>query len=93
MKIKRFNQLNENISDIFNYNPTYLDKVISHITEIIRETNKISEKDFKRYDDIIKSTKLSINSNQDITDMISEHEILKYRYQYSAEKIYYKFFK
>jgi len=93
MKIKRFNQLNENTSDIFNYNPTYLDKVISYITEIIRETNRISEKDFKRYDDIIQSTKLAINNNKEINNIILDHEKMDYRCNYSAEIIYDRFFK
>lgn len=94
MKIKKFDELNESSSDILNYKtPTYLDRVISHVTEIIRETNKISEKDFKRYDDIIKSTKLTINNNKEISQLVSIHENLKYRYKYSAEIIYHNYFR
>lgn len=46
MKIKKFNELNESYFK-FNYKPSYLDGVISNIIEIIREENKVSEKDSK----------------------------------------------
>lgn len=93
MKIKKFNELNESIDSIFNYKPSYLKNVISNIIEIVREENRVSEKDFKRYDDIIESTKLSVHNNQDILKNIEEHEKLGYRKKYSAEIIYDKFFK
>jgi len=93
MKIKRFNELNESLNSIFNYKPSYLKDVISNIIEIVREENKISEKDFKKYDDIIESTKLSVHNNQDILKDIEEHEKLGYRKKYSAEIIYHNYFR
>jgi phosphopantothenoylcysteine synthetase/decarboxylase len=62
------------------------DSVISHIIEIIRSENNVSEKSFSEYDKIIKSVKDNFNN-----DMLEKSKILYNqgkRIEYISEILY-----
>lgn len=96
MKIKRVNEfkLNEEISyeQLGMTAPTYSDNVRSHIHYILSNERGISEKDFRRSDELTSEIK-EIVKNDDIIDIISEFEQNGKRKEYCAETIYDNFIK
>ncbi len=87
MKIKRFNQINENISNIFK--PlTYKELVSRSLLDIIMREKGISEKDFNRVDNLIKNIKDYFNNNDKIDNIIKNFEEKESRTEYCAEFIY-----
>lgn len=90
MKIKKLNEfnLNENISDIFKIEYTYEKKVISSLTDIVRESRRISEKDFKNYDIVIDEIKRLVQNDEGIKKLIKQFENENKRVDFCAETIY-----
>jgi hypothetical protein len=84
--IKKFHQLNENISDIFNIEYSYKDKVRNSLYNIIENEHKISEKDFKRIDNMMKIIKDLFEKNEFIKTTVEEFK--NKRSEYAAEYIY-----
>lgn len=90
MKIKKLNEfnLNENISDIFKIEYTYEKMVISSLTDIVRESRRISEKDFKNCDIVIDEVKRLVQNDEDIKKLIKQFENENKRVDFCAETIY-----
>lgn len=90
MIIKKLNEfnLNENISDIFKIEYTYEKKVISSLTDIVRESRRISEKDFKNYDIVIDEIKRLVQNDEGIKKLIKQFENENKRVDFCAETIY-----
>lgn len=87
MKIKRFDQLNEDISSIFKPY-TYKELVSRSLLDIIMREKEISEKDFSRIDNLIKNINDYFNNNDKIDTIIKEFEEKQSRSEYCAEFIY-----
>lgn len=90
MKIKKLNEfnLNENILDIFKIEYTYEKMVISSLTDIVRESRRISEKDFKNYDIVIDEVKKLVQNDENIKKLIKQFENENKRVDFCAETIY-----
>lgn len=90
MIIKKLNEfnVNESISDIFKIEYTYEKKVISSLTDIVRESRRISEKDFKNYDIVIDEIKRLVQNDEGIKKLIKQFENENKRVDFCAETIY-----
>lgn len=71
---------------------TYIDHVFDHIIYIIETVNSISEKDYSTYDKIKTYMTKFFDKNPTIVSEIKEHEDDGWRYQYTSEYIYHKYF-
>lgn len=90
MIIKKLNEfnVNESISDIFKIEYTYEKKVVSSLTDIVRESRRISEKDFKNYDIVIDEVKRLVQNDEGIKKLIKQFENENKRVDFCAETIY-----
>lgn len=86
--MKKYNQfINESIGDIFNRKYTYSDRVKDDLIGILMEVQRISEKDFKKIDNIVELVKNYISEN-DIKNIILDCEQNNKRSRLCAELIY-----
>jgi hypothetical protein len=89
MKVKKFDELNENFSELFKKR-TYTDEVRSSLHNILESINGISEKAWRNQDKIIDFTKNYIIKEK-IKEIVTEFEKNNERDEYCAEYIYSKF--
>lgn len=86
--MKKYNQfINESINDIFNKKYTYTDRVKDDLIGILMEVQRISEKDFKKIDNIVELVKNYLSEN-DIKNIILDCEQNNKRPRLCAELIY-----
>lgn len=79
------------LNNVFNKQYTYAELVLDHLIDILCQVNGISEKDFKKIDDTVNYAKSLMDNNEEIDDIMKEFENDKKRYQYCAERLFYKF--
>lgn len=86
--MKKYNQfINESINDIFNIKYTYTDRVKDDLIGILMDIERISEKDFKKIDNIVELVKNYLSENE-VKSIISECEQNNKRSRLCAELIY-----
>jgi hypothetical protein len=89
MIVKNFSIfINENIASIFNYTRTYTDDVSSSLIDVIMRANSISEKDFKRVNNVMSNVKDLLQNNKEVKDIIAEYDADDKRAEFCAEYIY-----
>lgn len=101
MKIYSFEELNEryktpknlNFEYLLKLEYTYVDNVFDNIFNIICEENNISEKNFKKIDNVRNYLESYFDNNQEILLEIDKLKNKDYRYNYIAEILYDKYFK
>lgn len=97
MKVFKYdNFLNERFltyEDLGLKSPTYSDKVISNVIDIICDENGISEKNFSKLDKVRETVEKVFISNPEIQQKVDECNKNKNRIRYCAEYIYEWFIK
>lgn len=98
MKVQKMNEyhkeeetyrIDEGMGNVFKYKPpTYKERVYNNLLHLMMEEQEISEKDFKRTDDLIDKLKTFFKENERVDNVINEFEEEKRRPTYCAEFIY-----
>jgi len=83
-----------NLNQMLEYNHTYKNSVYDSLLDIIMNEKRISEKDFKKIDNLQEELdKFYINNEQELNNIINLFEKNKLRNNYCAEKIYAELYK
>jgi len=95
--MKYIKSINENktsiqsfsLKDWMNYKPSYKEKVISNIKDIVMKEKRISEKDFNKLNKMDEKLEKFYKENKsDLDIIIKEFESSNKRSEYCSEKIY-----
>jgi hypothetical protein len=82
------------IGDVFRHKSSYKDKVAWAVNQIMMDTEGISEKSFKLLDELKINIENVFDKNRtEIESLIKDCQEKDYRVEYTAEKVYYDFFK
>jgi hypothetical protein len=83
-----------NLNQMLEYNHTYKNSVYNSLLNIIMCEKRISEKDFKKIDNLQEELeKFYIDNEQELNNIINLFEKNKLRDNYCAEKIYAELYK
>lgn len=99
MSIRKFSSLNENMGykTIFGKEVSHEEalqkRIRSLVIHIIMEERGISEKSFRKIDEVIKEVDDIFNKNMNLYDDAQQYYESGKRLQWLAEQIYYEYFK
>lgn len=90
--VKLYEEWSLDLKAIFNKEYTYVDAVKNHLHDIICDEKGVSEKSFKKVDQITDYLKKYFLTNQELLSICDEYSSDKKRPELCAEIIYYENF-